>query len=252
MRRNRMPPDTAVDEIDESQSTDDQNDGGEIDITTLDAADLLARGVHGLREGADDELARSRPSLAEALSETPESQALRLQEVERLRQVADDIDANSWDVDMLTPEQVADLQEHAPEVADEVQRRLKVSADELGEAERLATQSDEERAAYAVAKAEAEDHARRVTDVEEFLHIDGVRAISPLTGQVVTVLADDMPENLQAVRDRFHEWQQLPGSERGAYLASLPQVMQDALGVTYGVREPVDISEIPSLQEEAK
>jgi hypothetical protein len=239
-----MQPD--VDEIDESLNTDDQNDGGEIDITTLDAAELLARGVHGLREGADDELARSRPSLAEVLSETPESQALRLAEVERLRQEADDIDANSWDMDMLTPEQVADLQKHAPEVADEVQRRLKASADELAEAERLAAQSDEERAAEAAARAAEEAHAAQVAAFEELIASGGYeKAVSPLTGQVVVVSPDGRtPAALQPVVDAFHEWQSRSGYDRGAYLNALPQLMQDALGVMYGVRPPVDLSEI--------
>jgi hypothetical protein len=139
--------------------------------------------------------------------------------------------------------------------AAEIERRIQVSVDELNKANeltRIANLPTEEQETLSAAKAEAEQHAKRVADVEEFLHVDGVKAVSPRTGKVETVLGDDMPENLQAVTNEFHTWQQLPGSERGSYFASLPVIVQDALSVMYGVRGPVDLGEIPSLQEEAK
>jgi hypothetical protein len=192
------------------------------------------------------------------------------------RKVNEVRDGNVWDPADLSRDDVAPIEEFEPQLAQEILGRIeKREAREAAEQARAAEQTriealnEEQRAVELAQIQEAADLDRRKRRVEEFLQFEGVEAIDPLSGQVVKVpmvtrkhplsgvlvMGEDkqqvfgVPEHLEQVTQAYKTWVSLPGHKRSDYLASLPEVMQDALSVVYDVAPPLNLDELPQTKE---
>jgi hypothetical protein len=146
-----MNPDQ--DDIDQQ---DDQDD--EIDLATVDWSerrDLTGDAAYFLRKEADREHARG------TLADTIESAGAHYTESKALEARAKDLEDNAWDTSSLDPADRTQLQDVAPGLVDEIQRREAVAAAEQAELERIEAMTEEQRAAEAAAEArDAEEQAR--------------------------------------------------------------------------------------------
>ncbi len=133
---------------------------------------------------------------------------------------------------------------------DEMLERQAAVQARIDEDNRVAALNEEQRAQELAAiqdQAAYEDRVRAANEVIETANREGVRAVHPITQQVVTV-HERLPEPLKPTVETFHKWRLAQGAERTKIWESLSETEQDLLSVHYGIRGPVGADELQSLK----
>jgi anti-sigma regulatory factor (Ser/Thr protein kinase) len=220
----------------------DQQDEEQIDLATVDwkeRRDLAGDAAYFLRKEADREWARG------TLADTVETAGAHYTQSKGMQAEAEDIENNAWDTSSLKPEVRTKLQDVAPGLVDEIQRREAEATAERAERERIEAMTEEQKATEARAQAEFDAAQAREDALEELARQTQEALNAPdvfAQKRSVTIFADEDGNRMTSVSEVGDDGEVTSSRGLGParrYESSLHRASREGAGL-FGIKRLAD------------